>query len=618
MLQIELVNLQGETTRINLDQPEYLIGRDPTLPIVLPDGKVSRRHARIFSDASQYFIEDLGSSNGVVYEGALLTAPLSLQPGQHFIISGFAFHVVQPVAATANTFTLFALSGPGVGQGINLSQGRLSVGRAKDNDLAVDDGSISRHHAVLVVDDKGVQLEDLHSSNGTFVNDIRVTKQLLAPTDMVRFGSILYELRGPRHATTKPLRTGQTAWGRPPPIWAYGIGVACGLVCFALTFVYLERFGAKPVTLSPSEQQYVTRLRDGLAHAQSLAQATAWDASIAAYHKVLDQDPINPDARAGLADSEAAREHSAALQRASDALAQYKPLAALDALSVPSGSTFYASATQKLIQTARTAAIKERLGVADAACKRGAWQLCQSVAAALMPYAPGTVSALALIGEAESAMRAHHLNYTPYNPSPKNPIAAFYSDLEVRAAIFRYASGDFDTSSKRLRAYVQRPGAKVALEQLQSFHKERSDGDKAAAAQSLGPALQAWERALIADNRLVQDAPSALGQQVRSRIVSELQSLGGQAFDRGQYVDAFNLWRRGLYYDKANETMMQALNVLEQRAQNALTDLVTLPALNREACSRLQELLKFTRAQSPVHSAVQRTFAACRTDPSPR
>ncbi len=54
----------------------------------------------------------------------------------------------------------------------------ISIGRSKDNDLIIDDLSVSRKHAILERDETGkLFLTDLNSSNGTFVNNVRITEK---------------------------------------------------------------------------------------------------------------------------------------------------------------------------------------------------------------------------------------------------------------------------------------------------------------------------------------------------------------------------------------------------------------------------------------------------------
>lgn len=65
-----------------LEKDEIYLGRDVTNDVVINDVEVSRRHARLTSQAGSYLIEDLGSTNGTFVAGQRLTAPHLLRPGE--------------------------------------------------------------------------------------------------------------------------------------------------------------------------------------------------------------------------------------------------------------------------------------------------------------------------------------------------------------------------------------------------------------------------------------------------------------------------------------------------------------------------------------------------------
>ncbi len=60
--------------------------------------------------------------------------------------------------------------GPNSGMTIPMSSGALIMGRGPDNDLDVDDETVSRRHAVVSISPSGYVLRDLGSGNGTYVN----------------------------------------------------------------------------------------------------------------------------------------------------------------------------------------------------------------------------------------------------------------------------------------------------------------------------------------------------------------------------------------------------------------------------------------------------------------
>lgn len=66
--------------------------------------------------------------------------------------------------------------------------GAVSIGRSPDNVMHLDDLQVSRKHAIIERDARGVMLRDLGSGNGTFVAGRRVIEYKLAPGDIVHIG----------------------------------------------------------------------------------------------------------------------------------------------------------------------------------------------------------------------------------------------------------------------------------------------------------------------------------------------------------------------------------------------------------------------------------------------
>src|SRR6185436_15170871 len=73
--------------------------------------------------------------------------------------------------------------------------GQLTVGRDDDAGLLLDDPEISRAHATLVPADGGLEIRDLGSLNGTWVNGERISSPtVLAPGDVVKVGTTRIEV----------------------------------------------------------------------------------------------------------------------------------------------------------------------------------------------------------------------------------------------------------------------------------------------------------------------------------------------------------------------------------------------------------------------------------------
>jgi pSer/pThr/pTyr-binding forkhead associated (FHA) protein len=72
-------------------------------------------------------------------------------------------------------------------------QGRILIGRSPDTDLQLNCENVSRRHAVVFVRNDGFILEDLGSTNGTFVHGERITRSCFTEQETVVVGA--YKLR---------------------------------------------------------------------------------------------------------------------------------------------------------------------------------------------------------------------------------------------------------------------------------------------------------------------------------------------------------------------------------------------------------------------------------------
>ncbi len=75
-----------------------------------------------------------------------------------------------------------------------LKAGDNRIGRRADNDVVLDEPSVSKTHAVIVVDQKAVRIVDQQSTNGTLVNGSRVDEAELKIGDEVLLGEFRLRL----------------------------------------------------------------------------------------------------------------------------------------------------------------------------------------------------------------------------------------------------------------------------------------------------------------------------------------------------------------------------------------------------------------------------------------
>lgn len=95
----------------------------------------------------------------------------------------------------------------------------ITLGRAQDNMIHIDDPSVSGRHAELRVMGKTYQLRDLGSTNGTRVNGTTTTEMLLRHGDRIRLGAVQARFEGDMvMSATQPLPVAEEVQARPAQI----------------------------------------------------------------------------------------------------------------------------------------------------------------------------------------------------------------------------------------------------------------------------------------------------------------------------------------------------------------------------------------------------------------
>ncbi len=74
------------------------------------------------------------------------------------------------------------------GESFTIDQDRMSIGRTPDAAVFLDDVTVSRNHALLVLRKDGHYIDDLGSLNGTYVNRRRIESHKLADGDEIQVG----------------------------------------------------------------------------------------------------------------------------------------------------------------------------------------------------------------------------------------------------------------------------------------------------------------------------------------------------------------------------------------------------------------------------------------------
>lgn len=200
-----IVSRAGHPDRRLLLKPGVLrLGRAEDNDLVLPDIGVSRRHARIIVDDTGVTIEDLGSGNGTLFQGRPVRKK-RIEDNDTLNIDPFnlRFRVRPDAPGRARRVDSDTLGGPRLilitdtdvaASVYPIPATGLTMGRATNQGVVLNDPGASRQHAILFPRQGGCWLQDNRSANGTFVNDERVYQHMVKHGDVLRIGHTMFRL----------------------------------------------------------------------------------------------------------------------------------------------------------------------------------------------------------------------------------------------------------------------------------------------------------------------------------------------------------------------------------------------------------------------------------------
>jgi pSer/pThr/pTyr-binding forkhead associated (FHA) protein len=181
----------------------WVIGNSPDCDVVVESQLASARHCQLTQTPQGFLLNDLGSTNGTYVNGVRMAGPIRLTTGDSITLGRT---VPFPWPPELTTF--------------------VRIGRLADNEIVLDDPRVSGHHARLIaVAGFGTSIEDIGSSNGTFLNSAERRLTSPAPiteTDTVYFGTLAVPavqlLRAPRKPeATAPAQPRATPVTEPRP-----------------------------------------------------------------------------------------------------------------------------------------------------------------------------------------------------------------------------------------------------------------------------------------------------------------------------------------------------------------------------------------------------------------
>jgi pSer/pThr/pTyr-binding forkhead associated (FHA) protein len=203
----------------DLTESEILIGRGGRCHIVIRDDEVSREHCRLVRSSHGYELIDAHSTNGTFVNGQRIRQR-ALQSGELIELGDSVTLRYEQVAAgdlkgklrtptepikrpppPASAFGHYVVLSRGaqVGAVFLLTNPIVTVGREPTNDIVIAQESVSRYHLQIKREKTGYRVEDVGSTNGTYLNGEKLeAPAALAPDDVLSVGTAqLHYVRRP-------------------------------------------------------------------------------------------------------------------------------------------------------------------------------------------------------------------------------------------------------------------------------------------------------------------------------------------------------------------------------------------------------------------------------------
>ncbi|QMT33099.1 FHA domain-containing protein [Conchiformibius steedae DSM 2580] len=173
-------------------QQSLRVGRDTDCDAVIADGRVSSHHLDLYFDGNQLFVEDANSTNGTFINGKRTNGRTRLNRGDVLQLTSDADVAVFVYGDTAAApVARLRPQTAGLPEVLLFAEQSVQVGRAAHNDLQLSDMQVSGTHALLRVEaDGSLMLSDQGSTNGTFVDHVRIDSPVrLRVGQSIFFGS---------------------------------------------------------------------------------------------------------------------------------------------------------------------------------------------------------------------------------------------------------------------------------------------------------------------------------------------------------------------------------------------------------------------------------------------
>ncbi|MBI5478237.1 MAG: FHA domain-containing protein [Deltaproteobacteria bacterium] len=527
---------------------------------------------------------------------------------------------------------LVGRGGPYDGRVFELGKPEAFVGRVAGNDLVLDDNSISRRHARLRLVDGGARLEvfDLRSANGTFINGERTKLDACGPGDKLRFGDLLFRVES---TTTQPQSSTQLVGSAGRKKRAALVGGVAFVLLAAIIGAAVWKRGQKPIDAGPDARERLarmqTRVQERVDAGKVAMKQQRWGAAEKAFAEALEVDPLNDEAQKLKGQARREVEHADVFKQGNEAFElgtrQNLERARETYKQIPAESFYHAQVKYRLKQINRSLADTYRIdGISQLKARYP-----DKAQAALCTFfelmgddepTPGEDKIRTALADAEHRLKRHK-DFKPCQAAryvgrvkaggtsvdPEEELKGKYEEPKLREAVLLYVSGKIDPALKKLKTLESDKTVRESLTLVREVRRNLEvargkfeEGFSLARQRKADEARREWEYVIESDRALLPTGVESWYRQEITRLLGDLYyDLGDEEFKGKRFREAYAKWDQGRRAAPKHGGILNGLLKLEEEARKALEEAGGLPAFQAKA--KLTLARDITAPGSKVH-----------------
>jgi pSer/pThr/pTyr-binding forkhead associated (FHA) protein len=203
MLKLQFKDRRRES--VWLVDTKFSIGKSSSNSLVIEDSSIDDTHAEIVNNRDQLSLIKKTSKGIVKINGTMISQNSAIKANDTITLGTVELELIDSQSLISNppkqtkALQIWSLhsSASGLEKNDFIINKKIIIGRDPSCDISLTLDYLSRNHVSLEPKNGKLFIEDLNSSNGTYVNGKRVEKAELKPGDKIKLDVLTFEVRGP-------------------------------------------------------------------------------------------------------------------------------------------------------------------------------------------------------------------------------------------------------------------------------------------------------------------------------------------------------------------------------------------------------------------------------------